>query len=157
MLLIEAGSSVDGRARTVECRRWSFLVIVGVHLVGSFTSCLVRVGYNHSNDLTIMPDLIAFQGRRGATLPARGRRRSGILSNVLMSEDIEHARHILSRLQIEASNAAASNSAGHQKCIGCIRHRLVRGIPGCAGHLEAAVDAQRWLANDRVSKCFGHG
>ncbi len=100
-----------------------------------------------------MPDAVRLQGLGVlASLAARRREGTGKIADILVSQQVEHARHGLGVLQAEAGDVAPCDGAGHQEGMGGVLDRLVKGIARLARHLGAPVDAGGGLAQSGLAE-----
>ena len=110
-----------------------------VDLVRGFPCRLEAVSDDHSDDLTVVPDPVAFQrGRRGPTIgPVRRLDRA---AGIRMGEDVEHAWDGFGPVQGHRCDASARDRAGDEEGEGRVGDRFVRGVAGGTRHLGDAVD-----------------
>jgi hypothetical protein len=54
---------------------------------------VLRIGYDHRDDLAVVTNLIGLHRRRRLAFASGGRRRFGLIADVLMGKDVEDARN----------------------------------------------------------------
>lgn len=76
-------------------------------------------------------------------------------ADILVREDIEHARESLGSVEVEPAYSAAGDGAGHEVGKSRIGHRLVRGVARRTGDFCDAIDARRGPA-EKLACIVGH-
>ncbi len=133
------------RAGTIERRAGRLRGIVHLHPVSRLPRRFEGLGDDDGDDLSVVPDAVAFQGRGGGAL-VHLRRRAGERAHVFVGQDVQNARHVPGGSQSECGDPAARDGACHQTGEGQVGDGLIGCKSRRAGDLGRAIDARGRLA-----------
>ncbi len=131
------------------CACW-LAVIASLNFVRSFPCRLESFRYDDGDNLAIVPDAVALQRRCGRPAP-RPKLRLDLTTDILVSEDIEHAWNRLRAVEHEPGEPASGNGAGDEIGIGGVRQWLVGRVARRARDLGDTINARH-----REAEKFGH-